>query len=157
LMNKRNLASLGGLTAILFCVVVVVQTDTRRDWPLPDTPQAWAQTLLRGTFGGHSEAIENGTRLLQLLTADGSPDALQAYVGRQVVFLGGGAPPGATADLLIADDVRLEVTIKPPREVRPMAVMWEACVLGTVRRIDRKRKVISIDARPEDWVVVETW
>jgi hypothetical protein len=153
MMTRSNLALLAGTAAILLGTGVIVLLNRA----LPETPEGREQVVLSRTFRGHSKAIENGTRLLQLLSADGGPDDLQAYVGRQVAFLGGGAPPGGTADLLIGDDVRLEVTIKPLQDVCPMAVMWEACVLGTVRRIVREKKVISIEAKPEDWVVVETW
>ena len=93
--------------------------------------------------------------MFALVERGAEPEALRPFIGREVVFVGGGAPPGGNADLMVGD-VRLAVVIKPAWDVRPQAVTWEACVLGVVRHIDGEKKVITIEARPEDWRVGDT-
>jgi hypothetical protein len=107
-------------------------------------------------FPRHGEALRTAEQLLALVENRAGPEALGPFIGREVVFVGGCAPPGGNADLMVADGVRLAVVIKPAQDVRPQSVTWEACVLGIVRHIDREKKVITIEARPEDWRVADT-
>jgi hypothetical protein len=73
------------------------------------------------------------------------------------VFYGSGAPPGDTADLIIEEGVKVLVTTKPTKDVRPHSVMWMATVRGVVTAISGSQKTIAIRVVPEDWKVLETW
>jgi len=119
---------------------------------------AAAQDFLSPIYFTNHSAISNGR---SVLTAMISEDAqrktnVQALIGSQVVFVGGTAPPGGSANLMVWTNVLLEVQIRPARDVRPHSVVWTSEVLGTLESVDFQKRVIHIQAKPEDWIVRET-
>jgi hypothetical protein len=78
-------------------------------------------------------------------------------IGSQVVFVGSAASPGGNANLMVWTNVVLEVEIRPERDVRPHSAFWHAEVLGTLKSVDFEKRVIHIQAKPEDWRVRETF
>ena len=82
---------------------------------------------------------------------------VQALIGSQVVFVGGVAPPGGNANLMLSTNVLPVVDMQPQRDVRPHSVAWSAEVLGTLKNVDFEKRVIHIRAKPENWRVRETW
>jgi hypothetical protein len=82
---------------------------------------------------------------------------IQSLIGHKVVFIGGAAPRGTNADLTLGDSITLKVEIRPFRDVRPMSVLWESEVLGTLDGVEFTNRVIHITARPEYWKVRQTW
>ena len=82
---------------------------------------------------------------------------IQSLIGHKVVFIGGGAPRGTNADLTLGDGITLKVEIKPFRDVRPMSVLWESEVLGTLDSVDFTNRVVRITTSPKYWKVRQTW
>ena len=109
-------------------------------------------------FFTNKTAIANGSTVLAAVRSGDtqSKASIQALIGSQVIFVGGAAPPGGNANLMVASNVVLEVEIRPARDVRPHAVVWSAEVLGTLKSVDFEKRVIHIRAKPEDWRVRET-
>ena len=85
---------------------------------------------------------------------------VQALVGSLVAFAGnGGQDTGAnltvttnTTDVPIQRDVLVDVEIKPSADVRPHANGWRAVVMGTLKSVDFKKRIIYIQAKPKDWI-----
>ena len=110
-------------------------------------------------FFTNKTAIANGSIVLAAVRSGDtqSKASVQALIGSQVVFVGGAAPPGGNANLMVASNVVLEVEIRPARDVRPHSVAWSAEVLGTLKSVDFEKRVIHIRAKPEDWRVRDTY
>jgi hypothetical protein len=170
--NHGRLLERGDMTRIAFAVLLpctLISCSRSATPPMPsgargnsiDPPAADWQSERRYhftkfaafCFPQRADARRAGEQLLAILESSADSDALPSFIGRDVVFAGGGA---GNADLIVGDGVRLEVIITPARDVRPQSVSWEACVLGIVRRVDRSRKVITIEARPDEWRVGDT-
>ena len=109
-------------------------------------------------FFTNQTAVANGSTVLSAVRSGDtqSKASVQALIGSQVVFVGGAAPPGGNANLMVASNIVLEVEIRPARDVRPHAVVWSAEVIGTLKSVDFEKRVIHIRAKPEDWRVRET-
>ena len=120
---------------------------------------AHAADSLSPYYFTNQTAISNGSTVLSAVRSRDtqSKASIQALIGSQVVFVGGAAPPGGNANLIVASNVVLEVEIRPLRDVRPRAVAWSAEVLGTLKSVDFEKRVIHIRARPEDWRVRDTY
>jgi hypothetical protein len=110
-------------------------------------------------FFTNKTAIANGSTILAAVRSGDtqSKASVQVLIGSQVVFVGGAAPPGGNANLMVASNVVLEVDIRPSRDVRPHSVAWSAEVLGTLKSVDFEKRVIHIRAKPEDWRVRDTY
>jgi hypothetical protein len=110
-------------------------------------------------FLTNEPALSNGRAVLAaVLCGDAkSRSKVQALIGSQVVFVGGAAPPGGNANLLVWSNVVLEVEIRPLRDVRPRSVVWSVEVLGTLKSVDLAKRTIHIRAKPEDWIVRDTF
>ncbi len=114
------------------------------------------EALIRAQFSTEAVAIENGSNVLHLIQQQ-SPQAelaLQSFVGKRVVLSGGGGaggpPAGDPADLVMGR-VLLKVNLTPYKDPHPQAVSWGASVLGVLKKFDYERKILWIDARPDDW------
>jgi len=125
--------------------VSVVTTNAGDGWP--------------PVFFTNTTAIANGSTVLAAVRSGDtqSKASVQALIGSQVVFVGGAAPPGGTANLIVASNVVLEVEIRPVQDVRPHSATWSAEVLGTLNSVDFEKRVIHIRAKPEDWRVRDTY
>jgi hypothetical protein len=83
----------------------------------------------------------------------------QALVGSLVAFAGNGhvdmganlTVTGYTTDVPIREDVLVDVELNPPRKLPP-ANGWRAVVMGTLKSVDFKKRVIYIQAKPENWI-----
>jgi hypothetical protein len=105
-------------------------------------------------FFTNATAVANGrTVLAAVLSGDAqSKTNVQALLGAAVVFVGGGSSAlGVNANLTLCSNVVVDVEIQPPRDVRPQAAGWNAEVLGTLKRVDFRKRIIYIRARPERW------
>jgi hypothetical protein len=110
-------------------------------------------------LSGEGVAITNANRVLSAILA-GDPQSktnVQALIGAQVVFVGGNAPPGYNANLLVWSNVTVEVELRPRKNVLPRSVGWDAEVLGTLTGVDFKRRVIYVRAKPENWRHTDTY
>jgi len=107
-------------------------------------------------------ACANGRAVLSAMV-DGKAQVetnVQALVGSLVAFAGnGGMDVGAnltvttsTTDVPIHSDVFIDVEIKPSGDVRPGANGWRAIVMGTLKSVDYKKRIIYIQAKPENWI-----
>lgn len=110
-------------------------------------------------FFTNKTAIANGSTILAAVRSGDTQSkvSVQALIGSQIVFVGGAAPPGGNANLMVASNVVLEIEIRPARDVRPHSVAWSAEVLGTLQSVDFEKRVIHIRAKPEDWRVRDTY
>lgn len=139
-------------------VVVDLEQGTMPTKPANTKDGASAQPLRRSAGpGAESEASKIGAGLLTLIQASAQDEGLTRFIGKRAAFEGGTAPPGGNADLMVAEGVRLHVLIIPYRDVRPQAVCWNASVVGVITAVDAKKKVITVQAKSEDFVVLETW
>jgi len=116
---------------------------------------AFADDSLPPIFFTNQTAVANARAVLSAVRVGDSQSKtnVQALIGSQVVFAGGAAPPGGSANLMVSSNVVLEVEISPSRGVRPRAISWDAEVLGTLKSVDFEKRVIKIRAKPEDWRV----
>jgi hypothetical protein len=114
---------------------------------------AFAADTPKPFFFTNQIAIANGQIVLSAIHSGVSQSQtnIQALIGSPVVFIGSAAPPGGNANLMVSSNVVLEVEIRPARDVRPHSVFWDAEVFGTLKSVDFEKRVIHIQARPEDW------
>ena len=122
--------------------------------PAVAAPETQEQAVLTEIAG--ADASKVGTDLLALIQKGPDDGGVARFIGKVAAFKGGAAPPGGNADLLIAKGVRLQVVIVPYRDVRPQAVYWSASVVGIIKTVDAKQKVITIEVKPNNFVVFET-
>src|SRR5436190_254086 len=99
-------------------------------------------------FQRETVAIANGKTVLAALQPKADRTAAQRLVGSQVVFIGGTAPTGGNADLILGDGTKLLVVLTRQVDVRPHAVMWEAEAFGKLTKIDFEHRVITISCQP---------
>jgi hypothetical protein len=130
-------------------------------------PVFFVCSLLVGCAGGRAvdhpvapttqtAATRPGSDILALVMNALSGRDFTHLIGTRVTFEGGAAPPGGNADLITEEGIHLEVHIIPYHDVRPQAVFWTATVAGVIKAIDTKKKIIVIEAKPEDFVVGDT-
>jgi hypothetical protein len=74
-----------------------------------------------------------------------------------VALSGVGAPPGASNDLLTAEGFYLRILTKKPKDLRPRAAAWRVLVCGKVVQVLPQNKIIVIEVRTSDWIVLETF
>jgi len=99
-------------------------------------------------------AIANGHLVISAVRSgdDKSKASIQALIGSQIVIAGGGQV-GQGANLTVSSNIVVDIEILPMRGVIPQAAGWTAEVLGTLKRVDFKKRVIYMQAKPEDWRV----
>ena len=79
-----------------------------------------------------------------------------AFRDEIVEFVGGGAPPGATNDLLIEGGYYLRVVTPQNKDLRPHSVLWEVHVKGKILQVLPKHKIIVLQVQEKDWYVLQT-
>jgi hypothetical protein len=109
------------------------------------------------TFPGKMSEIHNGVRLINIVETNKDNKRAKTFLGKVIAVKGSVKLPGGNADLIVGNGIHLKVIIIPYKEVRPMATLWEVCVIGIVDEINLERKQITIKAKPSDWQVVQTW
>src|SRR5258706_13193233 len=82
------------------------------------------------------ESLKRGRDIVEKLSAL-TPKQIHefnatAYRDEMVEFVGGGAPPGATNDLLIDGGYYLRVVNSQNKDLRPHSVLWEVHVRGKI-------------------------
>jgi hypothetical protein len=73
-----------------------------------------------------------------------------------VAFVGGGAPPGGTNDLITEGGFYLRVVNKQGKDLRPHSVWWEVMVCGEILQVLPENKLIVLEVDEKDWVVLQT-
>lgn len=106
-------------------------------------------------------ACANGRTVLSAMVDGKAQDRTnaQALVGSLVAFAGNGhvdmganlTVTGYTTDVPIREDVLVDVELNPSRKLPP-ANGWRAVVMGTLKSVDFKKRVIYIQAKPENWI-----
>jgi hypothetical protein len=94
--------------------------------------------------------------VLNAFDSHASQTAARRLIGSNVVFVGGEAPPGGTANLILQNGILLKVTLTHKRNILPQAAAWAAEVRGTLTGIDFKGRSISIKCNPKDWRVTSS-
>src|SRR5262249_17835026 len=83
---------------------------------------------------GWLQYYKRGGAILKKLSSLGPEDQKKlssgAYRGERVAFVGGGAPPGGTNDLITGEGFYLRIVNKEGKDLRPHAVWWEILVCG---------------------------
>ena len=109
---------------------------------------------------GWLENYKRGKEIIQQLS-DLGPDGhkttdITAYRRERVAFVGCGAPPGGTIDLVTASGFYLRVVNKAGRDLRPQSVWWEVLICGEVWQVLPENKIIVIEVNEKDWIVLQT-
>jgi hypothetical protein len=106
------------------------------------------------------ERLKRGQEIVGTLSALNPKQADEFDVtsfGKEIVeFVGGGAPPGATNDLLIEGGYYLRVVNPQNKDLRPHSVLWEVHVRGKILHVFPKNKIIVIEVQEKDWNVLQT-
>ena len=109
---------------------------------------------------GWSTNLSRGKEIVQELAAL-SPEGLEkvditAYRGERVAFVGGGAPPGGSNDLVTEHGFYLRVVNKSGKDLRPHSVWWEVMICGKILQVLPKNKIIVIELDEKDWKIIQT-
>jgi hypothetical protein len=101
-----------------------------------------------------AKAIANGRMVwLAVISSDNpSKTNIQKLVGLQVAFSGGAAYGGTK--LFVNSNIVIEVEMRPSQDVWRnvgQAVSFGVDVLGILESVDFEKRVIHIQAKPEDW------
>jgi hypothetical protein len=106
----------------------------------------WLDVFMQGT--GEDAAITNGIRLLHEMDYSTPSDSLmeaKTWVGKRVAFdVGGHMPPR----IIVADGVTLEVEFPPSA---PWPIVTGSCLVGTIKSVDMKRKIIYIRSKVQEY------
>ena len=143
-------ASVRFLTFIPFCTVVVAMSVIRSF--AIEQPEPYF-------FSRETNAIIVG-HMVFAAVRDGdahSKTNIQPFFGQSAVFIGGTVPHGKNADLTLGDGITLKVEINPFKDVRPMSVLWESEVLGTLDSVDFTHRIIRITSSSDNWKIRQTW
>ena len=114
-----------------------------------------AQAILKAVFPEQEIPIKNGAAALRVAKRRERKESLRWLEGQPVAFFGEGIHTGPIGSLDVGDDWLLYIRFKPTLDFRPSSVSWAACVVGVLRTIDVDKKVISIEAKPKDWKLVD--
>jgi hypothetical protein len=125
-------------------------------------PPAAERSFKTHAFTNETVVANSRTVLLAVYSGGSHNRAnVQALIGSQVAYCGYAALPaqagGHPASLMLSSNVVLNVDIQPPKDVRPLAATWCAEVMGTLERVDFQKRIIYIQAKPEDWICVLTY
>lgn len=110
--------------------------------------QGWLDNYRRG-----KEIIH---KLSSLSRDDARKFDVTAYRGERVAFIGGGAPPGATNDLITNDGFYLRVVNPGNKDLRPHSVWFGAIICGQILQVLPENKIIVIEIIEKDWSVLDT-
>ena len=104
--------------------------------------------------------LKRGHEIVQKL-ASLSPGELEkvkisAYREERVAFVGVGAPPGGTNDLVTESDFYLRVVNPSGKDLRPQSVWWEVMICGKILQVLPKNKIIVIEVDENDWRITQT-
>jgi len=106
------------------------------------------------------ERLKRGQEIVGKLSALSSKqiDAFDVTSFRDeiVEFVGVGAPPGATNDLLIQGEYYLRVVNPQNKDLRPHSVGWEVHVRGKILHVLPKHRIILLQVQEKDWNVLQT-
>jgi hypothetical protein len=113
--------------------------------------------LPRG-FTNETPIVNGRTVWLAVLSGDAqSQTNIQKLVGSQVGFAGYAyALQFGNANLWVNSNIVVEVEIRPPQDVNRNvyhARQISAEVLGILKSVDFEKRVIHIQAKPEDWKI----
>lgn len=139
------------LIALLFLCCALQAADTTH---APDSYEpiakgyGWLSNLKRGEDIVHKLAAMSSEELRKV--------EVTAYRGERVAFIGSGAPPGGTNDLLTEGGFYLRVLTPSGKDLRPQSVWWEVIVCGKILQILPKNKIIVIEIDEKDWKIIQT-
>jgi hypothetical protein len=113
---------------------------------------------------GWREEYNKGKQLIRelksLSTEQIKEYGVKAHRDEKLSFVGSGAPPGGTNDLILEGGYYLRV-VNPEgeeaKDLRPHAAMWEVMLRGTVLQVLPENKIIVLEVGEKDWEVLETW
>ena len=106
-----------------------------------------------------TKSFNNGRRILKEISDNNQAKKkidIAAFRGEKVSFVGGGAPPGATNDLLIEQGYYVRIITPDGKDLRPNSVWWEVLIQGEILQVYPEHKIIVLKIVPEDWKVIQT-
>ena len=110
---------------------------------------------------GWLENYKRGAKILQELSAldpNGREKlGIAAYRRERVAFVGGGAPPGGTNDVITESGFYLRVVNKKGVDLRPQSTLWEVLVCGEIWQVLPENRIIVLEVDEKDWIVLQTW
>jgi hypothetical protein len=109
---------------------------------------------------GWLENYKRGDEILNKLTSLTPEEQkrfdVASYRNETVAFVGGGAPPGATNDLMTKYGFYLRVVNSESKDLRPHSVWWEVIVRGKIMQVLPGNKIIIIKVDENDWATIQT-
>jgi len=140
--------------AIIFICVAGCRLVTEERLPQQNSYEA---------FADHYACLAKyklGSTLIQELSALDSEGRknldIAAYRQEKVAFFGVGAPPGGSNDLITESGCYLRVISKEGKDFRPTAAWWEVLVIGEIQQVLPENKIIVIEVKEGDWILVQT-
>ncbi len=144
------------LTAILVFVSNVGCGPTM-DVRIPDDENRYMEIAKdQGWLESYKKGVEIRQKLAALRPQDQEKADIAIYRGERVAFVGGGAPPGSTNDLMTSGGFYLRVVNKEGKDLRPQSVVWEVLVCGNILQVLPANKIIVIEVAEKDWIVLAT-
>jgi hypothetical protein len=104
------------------------------------------------------QSYKEGKEIIEKLTSWNKKEALDIgmYRDEEVTLVGVGAPPGSTNDLVTEKGFYLRVVTKKGKDLRPHSVWWEVMIHGKILQVLPENKIIVIEIKDEDWVIIQT-
>ena len=109
--------------------------------------------IVTAAFPEHLEANLNGQKVLSLLHTTRNAKDFQSLIGKPVAFFGEHARSREFCDLVVDGGFLLDVQLVPPDRPPPLGVSWDAWVLGVLKKVDAERKIIRVEASPDNWIL----
>ncbi len=138
-MHKVLVTMARVLSWLMWC-----QPSGREDKPKEASPYAkileeegWLRYFKRGAtiIDELSTVRPDGARKLDIT----------AYRGERVAYVGGGAPPGSSNDLIMDNGFYLRIVNTQGKDLRPRSVLWEILVCGEVLQVFAENKLIVLE------------
>jgi len=108
----------------------------------------------KGWLGDYKRGKEIISSLSHLSAEELKKIDIARYCGENVAFVGRGA--GATNDLVTEEGFYLRVVNPKGKDLRPHSVSWGVLVHGRVLQVLAQNKIILIEVRDKDWIVLIT-
>jgi len=146
---------LAQLTALIFTLsIVATSADEAKD--AVGRNEAYRELVAKEKW---TKSFNNGQRILKEISAMHQAKKkidIAEYRGEKVSFIGGGAPPGVTNDLLIEQGYYVRIVTPDGKDLRPHSAWWEVLIQGEILQVFPEHKIIVLKIVHDGWKVIQT-
>jgi len=155
---KTAVTSIALIVLLGGSVACVFDSTTNTTAETAGQKQDAAYASIAKSHGWETE-YKRGAEILRSLTDAAKANRkveIEAFRGEKVAFIGGGAPPGGSNDLLTSGGFYLRVINPQHKDLRPHSACWEVMVRGEVRQVLLDNKIIVIEVVEKVWMILQT-